>query len=71
MAEYDVFRRFSELTAGRMAIMISHRFSTVRMCDRIAVLADGRIREEGSHRQLLAEGGRYAEMFELQASNYR
>jgi ATP-binding cassette subfamily B protein len=71
MAEYDVFRRFSDLTEGRMAIMISHRFSTVRMCDRIAVLADGRIREEGSHGQLLARGGRYAEMFELQASNYR
>ena len=71
MAEYEVFRRFAELAQGRMAIMISHRFSTVRMCDRIAVLADGAIREQGSHGQLLAEGGRYAAMFELQAANYR
>ncbi len=71
LAEYEVFRRFTELTEGRMAILISHRFSTVRMCDRIVVLEAGRIREEGTHRQLVARGGRYAAMFELQASNYR
>jgi len=71
MAEYEVFRRFTELTAGRMAIMISHRFSTVRMCDRIVVLEDGAIREQGTHGQLLANGGRYALMFEMQASSYR
>lgn len=71
LAEYDVFRRFSELTQGRMAMLISHRFSTVRMCDRIVVLESGRIREEGTHRQLVAHGGRYAAMFELQAANYR
>jgi ATP-binding cassette subfamily B protein len=71
VAEYEVFRRFSELTSGRMAVMISHRFSTVRMCDSIAVLEDGIIREQGTHRQLLAHGGRYATLFELQASNYR
>ncbi len=71
MAEYQVFRRFSELSEGRMALMISHRFSTVRMCDRIAVISEGVIREQGSHKQLVASGGRYAEMFELQASNYR
>jgi ATP-binding cassette, subfamily B, bacterial len=70
-SEYDVFRRFSELTYGKMALLISHRFSTVRMADRIVVLADGRIAEEGSHSQLMSLGGRYAEMFELQASSYR
>jgi ATP-binding cassette subfamily B protein len=71
MAEYEVFRRFAELTAGRMALMISHRFSTVRMCDRIVVLEEGAIREQGTHPQLLASGGRYALMFEMQASGYR
>ncbi len=71
MAEYEVFCRFSELTRDRMAILISHRFSTVRMADRIVVLAGGAIREQGTHRELVARGGRYAEMFELQAANYR
>jgi ATP-binding cassette subfamily B protein len=71
MAEFEIFRRFSELTTGRMAVMISHRFSTVRMCDRIAVLEGGRIREQGSHGQLVARGGPYAKMFELQAASYR
>jgi ATP-binding cassette subfamily B protein len=70
-AEYEVFQRFSELTQGKMALLISHRFSTVRMADRIIVLADGRIAEQGSHPQLMALGGQYAEMFELQASSYR
>jgi ATP-binding cassette subfamily B protein len=70
-SEYDVFQRFSELTNGKMALLISHRFSTVRMADRIVVLADGRIAEQGSHQQLMALGKRYAEMFELQASSYR
>src|ERR1019366_6226758 len=51
-AEYQVFQRFSELTRGRMAVLISHRFSTVRMADRILVLSDGSIREQGSHEQL-------------------
>jgi ATP-binding cassette subfamily B protein len=71
MAEYEVFRRFSELSEGRMAILISHRFSTVRMADRIVVLADGAIGEQGTHQELVGNGGRYAEMFELQAANYR
>ena len=71
MAEYEVFRRFTELTEGRMAILISHRFSTVRTCDRIVVLEEGAIREQGTHGQLLASGGRYAVMFEMQASSYR
>lgn len=70
-AEYQVFQRFSELTAGRMAVLISHRFSTVRMADRILVLEDGRVAEDGSHEELLALGGRYAELFRLQAAGYR
>jgi ATP-binding cassette subfamily B protein len=70
-AEREVFERFAELTAGKTALLISHRFSTVRMADRIVVLADGRIAEQGSHRDLLRRGGEYAEMFELQASSYR
>ncbi len=70
-SEYEVFESFAELTQGKMALFISHRFSTVRMADRIVVLARGRIAEEGSHDQLMALGGRYAEMFELQAASYR
>ena len=71
LAEYEVFRRFTELTEGRIAILISHRFSTVRMADRIVVLQGGVIREEGSHDQLMRQGGGYAGMFELQAASYR
>ncbi|MGB6813866.1 MAG: ABC transporter ATP-binding protein, partial [Candidatus Sulfotelmatobacter sp.] len=70
-SEYEVFRRFAELTAGKMALFISHRFSTVRMADRIVVLENGRIAEEGDHEKLTRLGGRYAEMFELQAASYR
>jgi ATP-binding cassette subfamily B protein len=70
-SEYEIFQRFAELTAGKMALLISHRFSTVRMCDRIVVLEAGQIREEGTHQQLVESGGRYADMFELQASSYR
>jgi ATP-binding cassette subfamily B protein len=70
-SEYEVFQRFAELTAGKMALFISHRFSTVRMADRIVVLENGRIAEEGSHDALTHLGGRYAEMFELQAASYR
>ncbi len=70
-AEFEVFQRFSELTRGRMAVLISHRFSTVRMADRILVLAGGVIQEQGTHQQLVALGGRYAELFELQAAGYR
>lgn len=70
-SEFEVFQRFAELTEGKMALFISHRFSTVRMADRIVVLAEGRIAEEGNHQQLVALGGRYAEMFELQAASYR
>lgn len=70
-AEHDVFSRFAELTAGKMALLISHRFSTVRMADKILVLANGGIVEEGSHAKLISQGGRYSEMFEMQAANYR
>ncbi len=70
-SEYEVFQRFAELTTGKMALLISHRFSTVRMADRIVVLDNGRIAEQGNHTQLIAHGGHYAEMFELQASSYR
>jgi ATP-binding cassette subfamily B protein len=70
-AEYEIFRRFADLTEDRMAILISHRFSTVRMCHRIVVLEGGTIREQGTHQQLVAHGGRYARLFELQAANYR
>jgi len=70
-AEYEVFLRFSELTKGKMAVLISHRFSTVRMADRILVLKGGEIVEQGTHETLLAEGGLYAELFQLQAAGYR
>jgi ATP-binding cassette subfamily B protein len=70
-AEFEVYQRFAELTSGKMAVLISHRFSTVRMADRILVLEHGRVIEQGSHHQLLALGGTYAELFELQAAGYR
>ena len=70
-SEHEVFERFAELTKGKMALLISHRFSTVKMADRIVVLEKGVIAEQGRHEQLMAHGGRYAEMFELQASSYR
>jgi ATP-binding cassette subfamily B protein len=70
-AEYEVFERFKELTQGKTAVLISHRFSTVRMADRILVVEHGRVQEIGSHEELLARGGRYAELFQLQAAGYR
>jgi ATP-binding cassette, subfamily B, bacterial len=70
-AEFEVFQRFNELTRDKMALFISHRFSTVRMAERIIVLENGSIAEEGSHDSLMARGGTYAGMFELQASSYR
>ena len=70
-AEYEVFQRFVDLTRGKMAVLISHRFSTVRMAHRILVLDEGRLIEEGAHEELLAHGGRYAELFTLQAEGYR
>lgn len=70
-SELEVFERFAELTAGKMALLISHRFSTVRMADRIVVLEGGQLVEEGTHQQLMTLGGRYAAMFEMQAASYR
>jgi ATP-binding cassette subfamily B protein len=70
-AEYEVFVRFAELMAGRMAVLISHRFSTVRMADRIVVLREGRLVEQGTHDELVAQGGLYAELFSMQAAGYR
>ncbi len=70
-AEYEVFVRFNQLMAGRMAVVISHRFSTVRMADRIVVLGQGKVLEEGTHDDLVARGGLYAELFEMQAQGYR
>ena len=70
-SELEVFERFAELTEGKMALLISHRFSTVRMADRIVVLSGGRLIEEGTHQELIARGGLYASMFEMQAASYR
>jgi len=70
-AEYEVFQRFADLVAGQIAFLISHRFSTVRMADRIVVLRQGAIAEQGTHDQLLALNGLYAELFRLQAEGYR
>lgn len=70
-AEYEVFKRFIGLTRGRTSIIISHRFSTVRMADRILVLEDGRIISLGTHEELMKEGGLYAELFNLQAAGYQ
>ena len=70
-AEFEVFLRFADLTQDRMALLISHRFSTVRMAGRILVLAEGAVQEQGTHEQLIALGGRYAALFEMQAAGYR
>lgn len=70
IAEHDLFQRFRQLTQGKMTFLVSHRFSTVRMADRIVVLEQGKITEVGTHDQLMVQQGRYAEMFELQAESY-
>jgi ATP-binding cassette subfamily B protein len=69
--EYEIFRRFRDLTEGKIAVLISHRFSTVRMADRIVVIEHGTITEHGTHAELLDHGGTYARLFELQAEGYR
>jgi ATP-binding cassette subfamily B protein len=70
-AEFEVFQRFKELSHDKTAVLISHRFSSVRMANRILVLAEGRLEAAGTHEELLAQSGRYAELFELQAAGYR
>ena len=70
-SEQEVFQRFAELTRGKMALLISHRFSTVKMTDHIVVLSHGVLTEEGTHEELIQRGGLYAEMFEMQAASYR
>lgn len=70
-SEFEVFQRFKELSHGKTAVLISHRFSSVRMADRIVVLGDGMVEAVGTHEELLQRGGRYAELFELQAAGYR
>jgi ATP-binding cassette subfamily B protein len=70
-AEFQLFKRFTELTKGKTAVLISHRFSTVRMADRILVMDQGRIIEQGTHSHLLGNRGRYAELFEMQAAGYK
>lgn len=70
-SEFEVFQRFKELSEQRTAVLISHRFSSVRMADRILVMEQGQLEASGTHEELMAEGGRYAELFELQAAGYR
>jgi ATP-binding cassette subfamily B protein len=69
-AESALFQHFSALAEGRMAVLISHRFSTVRIADRILVLERGKLREQGTHDDLVARGGEYAALFEMQAAGY-
>ena len=70
-SEFEVFERFKELSRGKTCVLISHRFSSVRMADRIVVLGDGRVEAIGTHAELMEQGGRYKELFELQAAGYR
>ena len=70
-AEYESFARFADLVSGQIALLISHRFSTVRMADLIIVIADGTVAEQGSHEELMAANGLYSELYRLQARAYR
>jgi ATP-binding cassette subfamily B protein len=70
-SEHELYRRFVAMAEGRTTLLISHRFSTVRMADRILVMESGRVIEEGDHHSLMAGGGRYAELYAMQAERYR
>jgi ATP-binding cassette, subfamily B, bacterial len=69
--EHDLYQRFASLTSGCTTVLVSHRFSTVRMADKVAVVEGGRVCEHGTHAELVAVGGRYAELYELQARRFR
>ena len=71
IAESDIYQKYREMTVGRTSIYISHRLASTRFCDRILLLADGKIAEEGTHEALMAKGGEYARLFEIQSRYYR
>ena len=71
IAENEIYMKYNEMTRGRTSIFISHRLASTRFCDRILFVADGHIAEEGTHEELLAKGGGYAELFEVQSKYYR
>ena len=71
LAENDIYQKYNEMSAGKTSVFISHRLASTRFCDRILLLEDGRIAEEGTHQELMALGGRYAELFQVQARYYR
>ena len=71
IAEHDIYMKYSEMTAGKTSVFISHRLASTRFCDRIIFVADGGIAEEGTHEELLAKGGAYAKLFELQSRYYQ
>ena len=71
IAESDIYQKYREITVGRTSIYISHRLASTRFCDRILLLADGKIAEEGTHEALMAKGGEYARLFEIQSRYYR
>ena len=71
LAEDDIYQKYNRMTAGRTALFISHRLASTRFCDRIVFVADGRIAEQGTHESLLAAGGGYANLFEVQSQYYR
>jgi ABC-type multidrug transport system fused ATPase/permease subunit len=70
-AEYEIFNHFRAVTQNQMVFLISHRFSTVRMADKILVINNGEVVEQGTHEELLADGGHYARLFLLQAAGYQ
>ena len=71
IAENDIYMKYNEMTQGKTSLFISHRLASTRFCDRIIMLADGKIAEEGTHEELMALNGRYSELFEIQSRYYR